>query len=446
MSATIQKHWKRRVTGLIRGEHVLTHNLIVGAGTISAGLLGVAFQSLVSHQLRPADFGAAFAVVTLITFIGLPASAFTLMMARETSRGRASGHQAPSAALLRGARRALLLLGVVLGGVLALGSTLLSKFFDVPAELLLAASVGIPFGFVLPLLLGELQGEERFADYAILSTGQAALKLLAAVAFGVVLGPFGVIAGISVATIIAYAVALRMVRRKLAIHVSLPWLRPAAKYLAVVVPSTLALAVLVSSDVLLVKHYFPTRTAGEYAAVAAIGRAIFWGASGVAIVLFPKVAFRTAQGRSGLQVVAASLVLVALGGVAALTVLSFTSTWLLGAFAGSLYVPGASYLPWYAVGMMLLGAVAVLIATHQSHGRPGFLAILLPLAALEPLLIASYHQSVLQVVQVMDISMGLVAVALTGWYLLGERAQRTVISVSPSAASIQAVPQMQVNR
>ena len=243
------------------GERVLTHNLIVGAGTMSAGVLGVAFQSLVSHQLRPADYGAAFAVVTLITFIGLPASAFTLMMARETSRGRASGHQAPSAALLRGAKRALLLLGVVFGSAIATGSVLLSRFLAVPVELLLAASVGIPFGFVLPLLLGELQGEEHFAKYAILSTGQAGLKLLGAVALGLVFGPLGVIAGISVATIIVYAIAVRMVRRKLSIHASLPWLRPAGMYLAIVLPSTLALAVLLSSDVLLVKHYFPTRAA-----------------------------------------------------------------------------------------------------------------------------------------------------------------------------------------
>ncbi|PYQ63998.1 MAG: hypothetical protein DMF54_15390 [Acidobacteria bacterium] len=446
MSATTQVHWKRRVSDLLRGERVLTHNLIVGAGTIAAGILGVAFQSLISHQLRPADYGGAFAVVTLITFIGLPASAFTLVMARETSRGRGSGHQASSAALLRGAKRTLLLLGVVLGGAIATGSMLLSRFLEVPVELLLAASVGIPFGLVLPLLLGELQGAERFTDYAILSTGQAALKLLAAIALGVFFGPLGVIAGISAATITAYAIALRMVRRKLSIHSSLPWLRPAAKYLAIALPSTLALAVLLSSDVLLVKHYFSTGAAGEYAAVAAIGRAIFWGASGVAIVLFPKVAFRSSQGRSGIQLVAASLLLVAIGGVTGLLLLAFSSPWLVKAFAGSAYIGGAAYLPWYAIGMVLLGAAAVLIATHQSKGRPGFLAILLPLAALEPILIAFYHQSLLQVIQMVDISMGLVAVALTGWYVVDERSAAVTSSVSAVPANIQATPQLQVNR
>jgi len=333
-----------------------------------------------------------------------------------------------------------------LGGAIAASSLLLSKFLDVPVELLLAASLSVPFAFALPLLLGELQGEERFANYAILLTGQAGLKLLAAVALGLVFGPLGVVAGICLASIIVYAIAVRMVRRKLSIHASVPWLRPAATYMAVVLPSTLALAVLLSSDILLVKHYFPARVAGEYAAVAAVGRAVFWGASGVAIVLFPKMSFRRAQGRSGVRLVAASLVLVVLGGVVGLAALSFTSAWLLGAFAGSSYTAGAIYLPWYAIGMILLGASAVLIATHQSHGRPGFLAILLPLAALEPLLIASYHQSLLQVVQVVDISMGLVAVALAGWYVLGERSEVAVNAVAAVPTTIQPTPVLQVNR
>src|SRR5437660_7152618 len=67
-------------------ERLLSHNLIVGGGTIVAGVMGVAFQSAASHQLRPADYGAVFVVVTLVTFIGMPASAFTLLMAREASR------------------------------------------------------------------------------------------------------------------------------------------------------------------------------------------------------------------------------------------------------------------------------------------------------------------------------------------------------------------------
>jgi O-antigen/teichoic acid export membrane protein len=429
IQASHWRDWRR----LVSGERVVTHNVIVGSGTMVAGALGVAFQSLVSHRLQPADYGAVFAVVSLITFIGLPATAFTLLMARETSRGRASGQHAASIALLRRGNRALILAGLALAVILVLLSPLVVRFLAVPMDLLVAAAGGIPFGLALPLLLGEFQGEQRFVAFATLTTSQAALKLVGAVGLGTVWGPLGIIAGISLATAITYLVALAMLRRKLSIRARLAWWRPAGTYLAVVLPSTLCLGVLLSTDVLLVKHYFPTHAAGEYAAVAALGRAIFWGASGVAAVLFPKVVFRGASGLSGSPLVGASLFLVGLGGLAGLALLTVASHWLIVAFAGSAYAEAAQYLPWYAVGMILLGGAAVLIATHQTRGTSGFLAALIPLTLLEPALILVFHASLWQVVQVVDISMALVACGLGALYLVQERGQAS--RAEPETAS-----------
>lgn len=406
---------------LLKDERVVVHNLIVATGTVSAGVLGVAFQALVSHRFQPADYGAVFAVVSLITLIALPAGAFTLLMARETSRDLASGQRVLSAALLRRGNRTLVLVGVALAAVLVLVSPVLSQFLDVQVALLLAAAIGIPFMLALPLLLGEFQGEQRFLTLSMLLVGQAALKLVAAIGLGSVWGAVGVIAGISVASAAIYFVALRLLQHRMAVKSRLPWLRPAASYLTVVVPSTLALGVLLSTDVLLVKHYFSSQTAGEYAAVAALGRAIFWGASGVAAVLFPKVVFRTTQGRSGSHLVAASLLLVASGGAAGLGILAFGSRWLLLAFAGRAYVGAAGYLPLYAIGMILLGIAAVLIATHQTRGKTGFLAILLPLTLLEPALLIAFHQSIIQVVELVDLSMALAVVGLGTLYVVEQR-------------------------
>jgi O-antigen/teichoic acid export membrane protein len=296
-------------------------------------------------------------------------------------------------------------------------------------------------------LLGEFQGEQRFVAFSLLTTGQAGAKLISAIALGLVFGPFGVIAGISLATIAVYLAALRLLHRKLAIRPNLPWWRPAARYVAVVLPSTLSLAVLLSADVLIVKHFFPARAAGEYAAVAAVGRAIFWGATGVAAVLFPKVVFRRTQGRSGSPLVSASLGLVAIGGLAGLTFLWASSGRLLTLFAGSAYEGGAGYLPWYALGMTMLGGVAVLVATFQSRGQPAFLAVLLPLTLVEPGLLLAMHGSLIQVVQLVDLSMAVILIGLGIFYFFGERIRR---SAQPQAelgnASEQRIARSAVNQ
>ena len=85
----------------VAGERLLASNLLVVGGSVIAGVLGFVFQAVISHQLRPSDYGNAFAAMTLLTLVGLPASALTLLMARETSRDRAIGHTASSAVLLR---------------------------------------------------------------------------------------------------------------------------------------------------------------------------------------------------------------------------------------------------------------------------------------------------------------------------------------------------------
>jgi O-antigen/teichoic acid export membrane protein len=400
-----------------------------------AGVLGIAFQSLVSHRLQPNDYGAVFAVVSLITFVGLPATAFTLVMAREASRDRALGDTASSASLLWNGNRSLLATGIGLGLVLAATSPLLAQFLFIPPSLVVAAAAGMPFALALPLLLGELQGEQRFVDLSVVLVGLAALKLAASLALGAIWGPIGIIAGISVASAVVYVLAWARLSLKAPAANRKPWVRSAVRYLAVILPSTIALAVLLSADVILVKHFFPTRVAGEYAAVAALGRAIFWGASAVATVLFPKVVFSRAQGRAGTQLVAASLGLVAFGGIAGLALLSVGSRAILVAFSGGAYAAAAGYLAWYAVGMIMLGAAAVLIASHQSRGHAGFLALLVPLSILEPVLVAVFHQTLAQVVLVVDISMTIVAVTL-GALLFAQRESGTWAPAMAPTATI----------
>jgi O-antigen/teichoic acid export membrane protein len=316
-----------------------------------------------------------------------------------------------------------LIVGVVLGVLFAVASPWIGTFFSVPAQFVVAVATGMPVALALPLLMGELQGQQRFLSFASINVGQAALKLVAAVAFGLILGPIGVVLGLAAAAYISYFIALYLVQERLAWSPIQPWLRPALQYLALVLPGTLALSLLLSADILLVKHFFSGRAAGEYSAVAALGRAIFWAAGGVAAVLFPKVIFRESQGNSGARIVGGSLGLVLVGGVAGFVVLGLVARPILTAFAGSAYAGGAAILPLYAISMTLFGCATVLIVTHQSRARALFLAVLLPIAAAEPLLIMAFHGSLRQVVQVVVLCMAGLVLGLAALYIVDIRLQ-----------------------
>jgi O-antigen/teichoic acid export membrane protein len=427
----------------IKHDRMLSHNAVMGAGSLVAGVVGLAFQVVVSHRLQPSEYGAVFAAIAAITLLSTPASAFALLMAREASRDRAAGHSVRGAALLSGGSRTLVSAGLVGAVFLGLLANPLAAVMNVPAAYVFIVAAALPFAWSMPLLLGAFQGEQHFTAFAVLTSSQAILKLIAAVVLGFVLGPVGVVAGIAVATGVVWLAAAVALRGKLLSPPQLAWFRPAMRYLALILPSTIALAILLNADVLVVKHFFSAHDAGEYSAVAALSRAIYWGATAVAGVLFPKVVYRYAQGHTGLPLVAASLFLVAAGAFVGFVLLDGTSSIVLKAFAGNAYAGGAALVPWYAIAMSFLGGSAVLIATHQSHARAAFLGILIPVAIVEPLALVIYHPSLLQVVQVVDFVMGVMFLSLAILYFATEK--RGIHATHPAPVATMAV-ELQPNR
>ena len=341
---------------LLKGERVLTHTSSWAQARSIAGLSGVAFQSLFSHRLQPADYGSVFVVVSLITFIGLPASAFTLAMAREASRDRASGQKAASASLLRNGNRTLLLVGVALGILLAVLSPLLAQFFAVPANLLLAAAAGIPLRWPCPLLLGEFQGEQRFLAFSTVSRRSGRLETCMRSCSRRCLGPLESSREYPWPAA-AYLVAVLMLsHNKPAVRTSRPGSKSGllsgcdcAKHLGAGRARQRGRS---SRQAL-----FSGADRGRVCRVAALGRAVFWGLECTSPPSCSRKYSVGARGEGGSHLVGASLLLVAFGGLVGLGLLAFGSHWLLVGFAGNAYAEAATYLPWYGIGMIMLGGV-----------------------------------------------------------------------------------------
>ncbi len=397
-------------------HHFLAHNAVLGVATTIAGLLGFTFQAILTHRLSPAQFAAAFTLISLISLLAVPAGALTLLMAREAAQAEASGRPQASSTLLRTGNRALLLLGLLIGILLALVSSGLGQFFHTPSVWVIAAFVGTPFLLATPLALGELQGEQRFGALGTVYLVQAGLKLVLAIGLGQVLGGIGVLWGLSLASALTYALTIALIRKRLVGQADHPNWAGAFRYLSVIVPSTLLVGILLSTDLVLVKHLFSGQVAGEYAAVAALGRAIFWGAASIAAVLFPKVVLRESTGARAVGLVFASLFLVGGGGLLVVAIFSLFGSRLLVAFAGTAYIHGASYVGLYALAMTLMALSMVLVTTYQSRGKPGFLAILAAVGVIEVALILMFHGSARQVVIALDLSMLILFAALAALY------------------------------
>ena len=405
----------------------ITHNAMAAGGTWVAGILGLLLQAVVSHHFRPGEYGGVFAVFSFFTVLTQPAAGFSRMIAWTTSRELATTHgtDVESSALLRLTIRRLTLIGSAIGLVFVVAALPLAHYLDVPVWYVVLGALGVPFLFATSPMLASLQGEQRWVPWSALSIGIALSRVVFVVIFiwffGKTLGPAGVLLGISVASAVLYFTALAMVWPRMRRGRAPSQWRPLWRFLVVSVTSTVTVSVLMGSDVIIVQHFFAGKQAGQFSAVTVTARALFFAMGSVTSVLFPKVAARHARQRGTRSVVFASVGIALIGGLLGLLVFSLLSTTILHDFSGKSYEGGATYIGWYALGMPLLAAVVMLSNTQQSLADLNLLWVLIPATLIKPLLIYFFHESLLIVSLMSDVSIAAVLVALAVQYLITER-------------------------
>ena len=176
-----------------------------------------------------------------------------------------------------------------------------------------------------------------------------------------------------------------------------------------------ALAGLLHVDVLAVKAYFSPDEAAAYAALALIGRIVFWSGMMVGIVLLPFVVWRAAAGAGVIRAYLASLLLMAtVSGASALIILVWPEG-VYGLVFGDRYPPYVELLPLYVAAAALLAIAAV---TASLHIGAGHLRVWMGLAVILVATVTGYafaHDSPRSVLTVL-----LVGTAIAAVYLVAE--------------------------
>jgi O-antigen/teichoic acid export membrane protein len=182
-------------------------------------------------------------------------------------------------------------------------------------------------------------------------------------------------------------------------------------------------AILANSDVVFVKGAFAPEAAGVFAAIALVGRAIFFATTSLTMALFPVVASRAERGQPHhrlLWLVLAAVVTVC----GSMTAVAWVVPELvLGVFFGEAYTAGAELLGPYALAISMLVGASVIAMYRLSLGCPG--AGYLTLAAGLILIggLAAFADGLASVVQIMLIvnSALLLATALEAGLLSARR-------------------------
>lgn len=413
-----QQHHK---TARLPGSQLLSGGALLFLGASVVNLGNYLFNLALGRWLGPALFADVSLILTLFLVVTFVTMALQTAAARFVAASVADGDADQVAVLRQWLSRRAWVLGSLVMLVGVLGAPLLQDLFTMTSWWpFVLFALGMPFYFVQGVDRGVLQGQMRFGPLALSYQAEMWLRLVPGLAFVALgLAVNGAILALTISVVASWLVcraALRAVARP-ARPLEVEQQRAVLVYLGPVVVALLGQVLIHNSDVVIVRRFFAAAEAGQYAALALIGRIVFFATWSVVTALFPMVAQRKQRGESHRHLLVLALVLVALvsGGITGVAWL-VPETMILVLF-GAAYV-GVAPLVWLyaaATGLYALANVVVHYRLALDDARGGWLVLAAGLAQVGVLWL--WHPGLYEVILVQVALMGLLLAVLLGWEL-----------------------------
>lgn len=383
--------------------------MLLGYGLVSA--MNFAYNVAVARLLGPAAFGHAAAMITLLMLGSAITLSYQLVCAKFVARAETPQARA---AVYRYLMRKAWLVGVAVGSALALGSGALAPLLHLPTPwLTVLLGAGIAFYVPLGVKRGGMQGACEFRRLSLNFVIEAVVKFVGAVTLiHLGLGVLGAVAAISASVALAYLLPLtaRELRGPAAGPVQVSF-REGMQAIVFFVGQV----VINNIDILLVKHFFAPEPAGLYAAVALVGRILYFASWSVVSVMFPVSAGTKRRDESAAVLVLPLVFVLGLSLAFIAGLAYFPGTVLNTVFGPHFHAAVSSVGPLMGLYAAATGvyALAVVLMTYEMSRRIANTSWLqLAFSGLVAAGIVLFHASLRQVILVQLVLMGALFIAV----------------------------------
>ncbi len=375
-------------------EAFLSTEFMLMFSTLVVNVGNYVFNLLAGRMLSPEVFGEANCLITCLLAVSFVATAFQLTAAKFSD----PQNQLTDFAWILGF--------IVCASVLVFSSSIKNTFHLTSETSLILLALAIPFYFVMSVGRGKLQGNLHFGRFAITYQVEMWARLIVGIGMVALFGTvWSVVIGLlaSIGGGFIYTNLTQKTSRTTEIHIKS--FGGFSTFFGVTLLYELSQIVINNSDVLLVKHYFSAQEAGLYAALALIGRVVYFGTWSVVMVLFPKVIDQQKKGLPTHHLLIKSFVIVAL--IAALIVVGCLTfpEWIVGTLFGKNYLSISTYLWQYASVTALFACANVWVYYHLSLDRKTPIVLSLLAGILQFVLLYIKHGNFGDVIQGQCIAM-----------------------------------------
>lgn len=386
---------------------VVNGSIVMLLSTTLVSLLNFAYNVVMARMLGPSRFGHVTAMVTLLMLASAVTLAFQLVCAKFVARNERPGAKA---AVYRSLRYKAWILSVALGGALFAARNPVAGYLhlpdgDIPAVLAIGIAVYVPLG----VRRGAMQGLCSFGRLSVSFVIEAITRFLAGVILvGVGYGVLGAVGAISAAVVAAYFFPPLGPELRAKSEPGIPasfgeGIQAIVFFVGQVIINNI--------DIILVKHFFTPELAGLYAAVALVGRLVYFASWQVVSAMFPVSAAAKPKDEDP-HLVSWSLLAVLGISVLFVLILSLFPHLVIQTILGVSFHQGEPLLALYAAATGLYSLSVVLMTYEMSRriANTGWLQLLF--SGVLVVAITAFHNTLRQVIAVQIILMAVMLIAV----------------------------------
>jgi O-antigen/teichoic acid export membrane protein len=381
---------------------LLGGSLIMLAGSSFVSLINFAYSVAMARMLGPASFGNLSAVATLLMLASAVTLSFQLVCAKFVAKNETIGGKS---AVYSSLMQKAWWIGVLVCLGLLAASPLINNILRLGSPLLVALlAAGIAFYVPLGVRRGAMQGVCAFPRLSFNFVLETVTKFgLAIVLVALGYGVMGAVAAISLSVAAAFFFPRDVDQVRAAPVAGIPAsFREGMQAIVFFVGQV----VINNIDILLVKYYFASQEAGLYAAVALVGRVLYFAAWSIVSAMFP-ISAAARDDERPVQVLATPMLMVLAISILAVVLLAAFPHLVVNFVFGGSFKEAEPLLSLYAVatGLYALAVVAISYEMSRKIANTGWLQLLFSGAIIGG--IALFHRSLTDVIFVQIVLMAL---------------------------------------
>jgi len=417
-----------KIKALFLSKKFLKQELIKGSiyifiGGIFANIFNFLFNLFMSRNLAVEDYGILASVISLIGLVTTPVGAVIPTVINFAGSRFAKEEYEEIRIFFLKIIKPLILIGFIFLFSFIIFTKSIGDFFHIKDQSLVVTAGFIVFVVYVGVINGGLlQAKLAFKFISFLNLITSLIKLLIGV-FLVFLGfnLKGVMWALALSSVVPFFISfipLRFVFRSQR-HVSNTI--HFKNLLSYGIPSSLAtlgLASLISTDILLVKHFYDPQQAGVYAGLSLVGRAVFFLTAPIGTVMFPLVVQKYARNESYSNILKTAIALVFIPSILISIFYFLYPDFVIGFFIkNKIYLSASRLLGLYGIFITIYSLISLLVYYFLSIKKTKVYIVVIFSAIAQALLITLYHDSLLKVVIISLIVSTMLLISLLFYYI-----------------------------